>query len=228
MALIKLGAVAAAVSGSIGGTVFARNRGGSYIRNRTPPLNPASPRQVAARSILADLSNRWSTVLTQTQRDAWDNYADNVPLTNRLGEPRNVSGIAMYTRGNSLLQQAGMALADDGPTILTQGPTLTPTLTLAVATQDLTVDALPGIDLDAESIGFGLQMGVPQQGGVSFFKGPFQLADARNLDAAVEVPYTVDPVPFPFVAGQAVFIRSRAVTADGRVGGAVIQRFLAA
>lgn len=226
MALLKLGGMVAAVSGSIGGVTFARNRGGAYARNRTPPLNPSSPRQNAVRAILADLANAWTTDLDQSQRDAWELYAQNVPVTNRLGEERILSGIAMYTRGNAVIVEAGMTRVDDGPTTFTAGPTLTPTVTLDTTNQEIDITALPGIDLDAESIGFSVQMGTPQNPGVNFFAGPFRLADSRNLDAAGEVPYTFGSLPFPFVEGQAIFLRSRAVTADGRLGGAVVQRFL--
>lgn len=228
MALVKLGAMVAAVSGSIGGVTFGRNRGGQYVRNRTPPLNPNSPRQATVRALLADLSNKWSTLLTDVQRTAWDNYAANVPINNALGEPRNVTGLNMYVRGNSMLLQTGGVRVDDGPTNLTQGPTYIPTMSLTVAGQDLTIDAIPGSDIVNENVGMLTQMGVPQQAGVNFFKNPFQLADGRQLTLAPDVPFTIDPLPFPFVAGQAVFIRTRFVTVDGRVGNSNIARFLAA
>lgn len=228
MALVLFGQGVADMRGSIGGTTFARNRGGAIARNRTIPLNPATTRQQAVRERLGGLAVAWSDELTEVQRQSWDTYAENVPVPNALGQLRNLSGNQMYIKGNSVLLEAGMARADDGPTTFTLGPTFTPTLVLAVATQDLTVSAIPGSDPATQPFGFSIQMGVPQQAGRNFFKGPFQLADSRELTAALDIPYTIATLPFPFVAGQAVFIRSRAVLPDGRLGGAVTQRFLAA
>lgn len=228
MALIKLGGMIAEVRGSIGGTVFARNRGGAYARNRSIPINPASPAQIGVRAELGNLSNRWSTVLTQAQRDAWDLYADNVPLPNSLGELRNVTGLNMYVRANSLLALVGGTQVDDGPTEFTQGPTIQPTMTLDAAADTLTVTDLGGYDPATQGdLGLLIQQGNPQQAGVTFYKSPFRKisgtvqTDPPNLPTAVALNV-------PIAAGQAQFIRTATVTPDGRVGVPVIQRFLVA
>lgn len=228
MALIKLGALVSNISGSIGGTTFARNRGGAYIRNRTIPLNPQTPRQVAVRQIFGSLSNLWSTTVSAVQRTAWELYASNVPLTNSLGEDRNVSGINMYSRGNALLLDTGGTRADDGPTIFTKGPSFTPTITLDAAADTLTVTDLGGYDPDVDGIvGLLISQGKPQQPGVSFYKAPFQKISGTQPATLILLPTAV-PLAFPIAPGQAVFIRSTQVTLDGRVGTPVVQRFLVA
>lgn len=228
MALIKLGALVSNISGSIGGTTFARNRGGAYIRNRTVPLNPQTTRQSAVRQVFGQLSNLWSTSLAAAQRTAWELYASNVPLPNALGEDRNVSGINMYSRGNALLLDTAGVREDDGPTVFTQGPSFTPTITLDEAADTLTVTDLGGYDPATDGfIGLFISQGRPQQPGVSFYKSPFQkVSGTQEVDLAT-LPTDVDLV-FPIASGQAVFIRSIAVTIDGRVGQDVIQRFLVA
>ncbi|GAI01350.1 unnamed protein product, partial [marine sediment metagenome] len=45
MALIKYGGGIVQISGSIAGTVFARNKMGNYARPRTKPVNPRTARQ---------------------------------------------------------------------------------------------------------------------------------------------------------------------------------------
>jgi hypothetical protein len=229
MALIKLGAIAAEIRGSIGGAVFARNRGGQYVRNRSIPLNPQSVRQVEVRADFGDLSNRWSTILTEAQREGWANYAANVPLPNALGESRNVTPLNMYQRGNALALDTAIPFIDDGPTEFTLGPTITPTITLDVAADTLTVTDLGGYDPDTSGvIGLLIQQGRPQQPGVNFYKSPFRKIDGRPIvNLAGGLPTAV-PLAFPLAAGQAQFIRTNVVTSDGRVGVPVIQRFLAA
>lgn len=228
MALIKLGALVSNISGSIGGTTFARNRGGAYIRNRTIPLNPQTPRQVAVRQIFGSLSNLWSTTVSAVQRTAWELYASNVPLTNSLGEDRNVSGINMYSRGNALLLDTGGVREDDGPIIFTKGPSFTPTITLDAATDTLTVTDLGGYAPSTDgAIGLLISQGKPQQPGVSFYKAPFQKVSGTQETDLLTLPTAV-PLAFPIAAGQAVFIRTTQVTIDGRVGTPVVQRFLVA
>lgn len=228
MALIKLGALVSEVRGSIGGVVFARNRGGAYIRNRSIPLNPQSVRQSAVRQVFGQLSNIWSTSLTAAQRTAWEVYASNVPLPNSLGENRNVSGINMYSRGNALILDTAGTREDDGPTIFTQGPSFTPTITLDSAADTLSVTDLGGYDPATDGfIGLFIAQGLPQQPGVSFYKSPFRkVSGTQEVDLAT-LPTDVD-LAFPIAAGQALFIRTAVVTTDGRVGVPVVQRFLVA
>lgn len=229
MALIKLGALAAEIRGSIGGTVFARNRGGQYIRNRSIPLNPSSARQNAVRSVFGNLSNLWSTTLTQSQRDAWELYAANVPLVNSLGESRNVTGLNMYQRANALAADTVLARIDEGPTEFTLGPTITPTITLDAAADTLSITGMGTYDPATDgTVGFLIQQGTPQQPGVSFFKSPFRKVSG-SVVAVLPADLPTDiPLAFPIAVGQAQFIRTAAVTADGRVGVPVIQRFLVA
>lgn len=214
--------------GSIGGTTFARNRGGAYARNRTTPLNPSSARQSAVRAVLADLSQRWTNTLTQIQRDAWDLYADNVPLVNSLGEPRNVAGINMYLRSNTLLIDSGGVRVDDGPTIFNVGPTIIPTLVMVPLTNDFDITDLGTFVIPAEGIHIFIAQGAPQNAGVSFFRSPFRKAFGQLVPLVPPFPIIDNPLPFPISAGQADFMRTIAITPDGRVGAESVQRFLIA
>src|SRR3990172_1538376 len=82
-------------SGSVGGCVFSRNRFGSYIRNRSIPVNPGTIEQQAIRNALGLLSANWK-VLTDVQRDNWTNYALNTPYTDWQGAPITLTGLQMY------------------------------------------------------------------------------------------------------------------------------------
>lgn len=107
MALIK-SSLLADIRGSIGGTTYSRNRGGSYARNRTVPINPQSTSQTRARSDLAYYSVQWSS-LTGDQRVAWNQYAETVVAVNVLGESITYTGQQMYVRSNTLLSLANLA-----------------------------------------------------------------------------------------------------------------------
>ena len=226
-ALIKPGPLVADIRGSIGGTTFARNRGGMYVRNRTTPLNPQSLAQSTVRATLGQLANNWTTVLTQAQRDAWDAWAGQVPVPNAFGEDRFLSGINAYVAGNALLSQAGESLVTTAPTVFAKGPSLNATYSLLASVDSVSLTAVGGFDPDASGVTVLSYISAPQNPGINFFKGPFRFVGAGQLSTGTpELPLAIGTSPFPFAVGQAVFVRTRVVTPDGRVGGSSVARFL--
>lgn len=69
-------------SGKLAGMVFARNRGGAYVRRYVTPLNPSSAKQRAVRERFALRANEWQQ-LSEVSRAAWHEYANTMflPLT---------------------------------------------------------------------------------------------------------------------------------------------------
>lgn len=115
MALIKMGALAQDVRGSLNGTTFSRNKGGAYVRTKVSPVQPVSSFSSLARALFGALSQRWSTVLTQSQRQAWINFASTHTFVNVFGDAITLSGIAMYQSLNRQLGQIGKPFIDDPP-----------------------------------------------------------------------------------------------------------------
>lgn len=220
MASVKLGPAISDIRGSIGGTVFSRNRGGAYIKARVAPVNPNTPLQVTVRASMAFLTARWSDTLTAGQRTAWNLYASSVTSLNRLGEAINLSGFNHYIRSNMLLKQVNVALVDDGPVIFeipAQDPTLA--MTASEATQQMTVVYDDTMDWDNETGGYlWLFQGSPQNPQINFFNGPW-----RRYGGVAGV--TGAPVPSPSVSagffaiaeGQHLWIYARIQRADGRL-----------
>lgn len=217
-------------SGSIGGITASHNRGGLYLRARVIPVNPNTPQQQAIRGFVAQLSSLWLSVLSALQRGAWDTYALNVPLPDRLGEPRNVGGLAMYIRSNVPRLQVGLPRVDDGPTIYNLGAYTAGTFAPpSEATQASDVvfaatDAWVGED-DAAMIFFWSRA---QNSSVNYFKGPYRSTTTILGDLALPPtpPLPID-ASFPFVAGQAVFVRQNVTRADGRLATATFSRLVA-
>lgn len=208
-------------SGSIGGSTFSRNRGGLYIRARASPVNPNTPQQQVVRADFAQLASRWSGLLSQVQRDAWDLYALNVLLPDRLGEPRNAGGLGMYQRSNIPRLQAGLPRVDAAPTIFDLGDYTSPFFDApSEAAQDLVinfdvVDSWVGED-DSAMLIFGSR---GNNTSINYFKGPYRLAGPILGDAAIPPtsPATIAS-PFVFSDGQALFVRANVTRADGRLG----------
>jgi len=62
------------ISGKISANVFARNKGGNYIRAHRAPTNPNSPAQQRARASFGASSRLWSG-LSASLKSAWNSFA---------------------------------------------------------------------------------------------------------------------------------------------------------
>lgn len=218
--LVKFGAGILGASGSIGGTTFARNAGGSYARQRTKPVNPNTPRQQTARAIISALVAEFGLTLTAAQRSAWAVYADAISVVNRLGESIKLSGYNHFIRSNSVILQCGGSMVADGPTDLTLPPA-DEGLTVAIseATQQMTIQFTEDGLWEAEDGGFlHVKMSQPVNPGRTFIGGPMRFAGALEGDTAdpLTSPQTM-AVPFPVAEGHKVCVECRIVRADGRV-----------
>lgn len=207
-------------SGSLGGITASHNRGGLYLRARVVPVNPNTPEQQAIRSFVAQLSNLWVNTLTDFLRASWDFYAQNVPLPDRLGEPRNVGGLAMYIRSNVPRLQVALPRVDTGPAIMNLGDFTAPVFAAPIESGQTTsvgfteTDAWVAED-DAAMLFFASR---PQSAAINFFKGPYRTFPGilGNLALPPTSP-VVTPLPFGFVAGQKIFFRANVTRADGRL-----------
>lgn len=206
-------------SGSIAGLTLSRNRGGMYFRGRAIPVNPATALQVAVRNILAQLSILWQDTLTAAQRIAWETYADNVPLKNRLGENIFVTGLNMYIRSNVPRLQAASTRIDAAPAIFNLGAFTDPTFVIDTANDEVDVsfdntDEWANED-DSHLLVFG---SAPKDPTINYFRGPYRLLGSIDGDS-VTAPTSPAALALGHVAtaGQRFFFRVVASRADGRL-----------
>ncbi len=220
MALVKFGGGVVGMSGSIAGNTYARNRYGNYVRARTKPVNPRTALQTAVRASMALITARWSATLTANQRTAWNLYASNVAMTNRLGESINLTGFNHYIRSNMIRSQVAFAIIDDGPTVF-EIPAEDPTfaITASEAAQeieysfDITLDW--ALEVDAWLVVF---QGTPQNAQRNFFDGPWRLLSAtQGADPGPIVSPVAIAVQFPIAELQRQWTYARIMRADGRL-----------
>lgn len=215
-------------SGSIGATVYSRNRFGAYIRARTKPVNPNTDLQVAVRNAVRSLMISWQTILTQAQRDAWEVYADNVSWQNKFGDAVKLTGVNHYMRSNTPRVQNGIPRVDVAPVIFNLAAAeLELAATASEATQDLTIngDAAAAWIGEADAWQF-FSMGIPQNGSIKFFGGPFRQLTATPGAGPPPFPIVIASV-FPFAEGQRIWLRSRIARGDGRLSEFARINFLA-
>ncbi len=209
------------LSGALGGLVASHNKGGAYFRERVVPTNPNTPQQQAVRTQVAALASRWNSSMTQAQRDAWDTYAANVELTNRIGDPHNISGLAMFIRNNVTTAIHVPSFQLDGPTEFNLGVVQIDSMqngTAAGQTVDFTFNNVVGVNPWANEAGSYLFAFVsrPQNANIKYFRGPYRFGALLQGDPAPPASPFVVAAPFPFIAGQRLFGRTVVSYLDGR------------
>lgn len=109
MAKIKLSAIGITnISGKSGGSVFAHNKNGNYVRRLGIATQPQTAKQTLARSIFGVISRMWGG-LTEAQREAWKNFGAEHPKTDQFGDSRPLTGRQAFISVNSNLQTIGVA-----------------------------------------------------------------------------------------------------------------------
>jgi hypothetical protein len=108
MAKIKFGMMMTDASGKLGGQVFSKNRGGSYVRTKVTPTNPQTTAQMTVRGIFASISSAWSS-LTEASRLSFNNLVGDYGTTDIFGDLHNPSGKALFQRLNQNLEISGQA-----------------------------------------------------------------------------------------------------------------------
>ena len=196
MALIKLGALAQDVRGSLNGSVFSRNRGGAYVRSKVSPLQPVSEWSSAVRAVFKALAQRWSSVLEPGQRSGWEAFAAVHPFVNVFGDQVLLSGIAMYESCNMATVLCAEDAIDDAPLMFSIEDLGTLNLTATVTGNVPTLGVGIGRVLTGEEAGYVFAT-PPLSGGRSV-----QRSDLRLISVP---PYFQDHAPF--VLGPALVKR---------------------
>lgn len=204
-------------SGSIGGITYSHNKGGLYTRARRIPVNPNTSYQATVRNLLSQLQTYWQA-LTNTQRNAWSVWAQNMSFTNLLGDSESYTPNNCYQLCNVQRLQAGLSRIDNAPVIFELAQLTPPVATITAAGTTVSM-AFANTDAWANEVGGGLLIWAsrPQQPTINYFKGPYRFAG--KVAGAASPPTTPATITLPFPSGPTgsrQFFKAVAVRADGR------------
>jgi len=104
MARIIYGALVTSIRGSIQGTTFQRNAYGYTVKGKPNMVRPNSFDQNDAKARFSASNQAWRT-LTDTDRSAWNTYANTYPIPSRLNPDAYLSGLAAFVRYHGVKSQ---------------------------------------------------------------------------------------------------------------------------
>ena len=207
MAKVKFSALIAEMRNKLNGSVFARNRGGAYLRTKVTPTNPQTIYQVAARSLLTTYSQAWRS-LTEAQRQAWNAVVDQWATTDVFGDIVNPSGSTLYIRLNINVSLAGGVALSNPPT--PTGADALTALSLAASEGGGSVDVTFAPTVPADHVMY--LEGTPQLSpGISNANSKFR--NISTLAAAETSPYDAGAEYITkfgsLIEGQKMFVRAK-------------------
>ena len=211
MAKILTTAIVADIRNKLNGSVFSKNRYGSYVRTKVTPVNPQSTAQMAVRSNLSALSASWRA-LTEAQRKGWIDSAVNFPTTDIFGNSKILSGNALYVGLNTNLISVGASGIDDAPAPQGFPPLTIDIVTATAGTQALSISFSP-TPVDA-NFAILLQATGNVGPGKSFVKNLYRVI--ATIPSAGSSPFNAladfTAVHGALVEGQKIFVRASLVS----------------
>ena len=133
MAIFTAGAVVGQISGSIAGNTFSHNRGGPYIRTKSIPVVSTTIPALASKSRLQNATAAFQS-LTAAQRLAWNQWAAENPVINRLGNRITLTGHTAYVGNRIRMVQAAETPLVAPPVTPAASALLTMTITADIGT----------------------------------------------------------------------------------------------
>lgn len=165
MAKVILPLMSEAARGKFGGSIFNQWRSIQYAKRWASPTNPGTPAQLARRAALTTFTRSWAT-LTNLQREAWTNWAEQHLRTDWTGKPLRITGQNAYISCNSRLAILGESAISDPPAV--PAPLAIDTLTIAqpgATTTAITATWVLPVDDDLSIVFWG-------EGPISFGREP--------------------------------------------------------
>jgi hypothetical protein len=196
--------------GKLGGHVYSKNRGGSYVRSKVTPVNPQSTAQSFVRSIMTFLTQAWKG-LSEANRTAWNSAVQTFARTDVFGNVKNPSGLALYMRLNGNLLNAGAATISVPPAAPTAPEPVEAVATAAAGAGTLSIAFAPSpVPANTAYIVEATEQVSP---GVSFVKNKYRrIAQFPAADATPTSVFTEYVARFgALIAGKKIGFRYKSI-----------------
>jgi hypothetical protein len=209
MAIVKAPALSLEASGNLGGINYTRWKGRAVARSSWTPTIPNTILQQGIQNALSQAVINWTVVLTQIQRDQWNEYAKMQTTIDRLGDVRTPLGYNLYIGRSIQAFRLGIGILLEPPTV-----------SIDSAAARLSIS----LEIPVTEIRWVLENWVttarPDRGEY-WLAGPYD-SEARHATSEEWrfIQYAVPPLEAEFVAvdGKWYWCRGRTAELDGRTG----------
>lgn len=203
-------AIVADIRNKLNGTVFAKNRGGAYMRTKVTPVNRQTSFQSTVRNRLGSFAQGFRG-LTQDQILAWNSAVDNFKGTDIFGDIKTPSGINLYVKLNANLSRVAIAAITDPPLPSSVAVITTLSAAAAAGTPSFSVVFTP-TPVPADT-SFVISVTKQKSPGQSFFGGQYTdiavkaaaATSPANILAAYNAKYGT------LIAGQKIGVKIQAI-----------------
>lgn len=138
MARIIYSALVDSIRGSIQGTTFQRNAYGYTVKGKPNMVNPNTSRQNSRKRSFSGAAQAWRT-LSDSDRSAWNAYANAFPIPSRKNPSAYLSGLAAFTRWHGVMWQRNSTVLNNPSGA--QGTAILDQVELIISSGDLYVSA---------------------------------------------------------------------------------------
>jgi hypothetical protein len=107
--------------GGIGGLVYNTWRGISYVKTNTSPTGQGTKLRLDAQALMGAASKLWAGI-GQDNRNLWNTYATDHPVTSWTGAPMRLTGMNWFCRCTVQLMRVGMAYKLSPPALPQPNP----------------------------------------------------------------------------------------------------------
>lgn len=152
-----IGLLTSAASGKLGGVVASHNRGGTYLRHHSIPVQPRTAAQRIVRNQLAAFSSAFKA-LTAAQISGWNALGNTVTLKSKLGTTYNPTGQQLFVSCNKHLAEIGIS------SLLTTAPTI-PTIP-GITAFTITPGGTSGSPAVVSAIDYSISPALPSNFGI--------------------------------------------------------------
>lgn len=201
-----MGSFVTDIRNKVGGTVYSKNRGGAYTKNKVSPSQPRTAAQTTARSRMTTYAQGFRA-LTATQIAAWNAAVGSFLKTDVFGDLKTPSGINLYSKLNiNIAQAGGTAITTPPLPIAVVGPvTLTPTVAAGTPAFSIAFSVSP-VPASTTWLVMCTQQLSPGRSSVnSFYRIVTTIAAAATTPSNILAAYNTKFGTL--VAGQKIFIK---------------------
>ena len=207
------------IRGRVGGVVYTKNQYAAIVmRAFVAPTNPGTTGQELARTAFAEASGQWE-ILTQAQRDGWDDYAKTAKYPDPHGNYYvggrqqfcSNYGLALFIEdigGSSIAKSVAPPTTAGFENIgVIQPATYTPASKTGISVSIGNPNAYDLVALVHHSLAY--------EPSKNTFYGPYPHSNAEAIDLTASSSTTHDIELDSATAGKHVFVRVRILTENG-------------